>query len=232
MKFVIRSSRRGRHAPSEPEGDYFRKKRVSSYVDKKNMKLFVKELTVHQVGKQYMRCGTESPEPVSRQPQQTRESTKTKFRCPFCRAPPRRRHAGEEHGYKLQAGPRVRLAVAQVIEPWGKSYTGVAQSGIGKLGWGNVCLFVICEQIHFEMQHVELVEEVNFQPHKSLDRKGDFVRCSKIKKELNKPFHISGARKGCVEMSSEKGKVTVQTNFAPRIKQSEGEVEVWRTRKW
>ena len=58
-------------------GDYFRnKKRAhSSYVEKKNIELFVKELTVHQVEKQYMRCGTESAEPASRQPQQMREST-------------------------------------------------------------------------------------------------------------------------------------------------------------
>ena len=73
------------------------------------------------------------------------------------------------------------------------------------------------------MQHVEVVEEVKFQPHTPSDRTGDVARCSKLKKEPEMLLHLLGVSKGCVEsVSSETG----QKNFAPRLKQSEGEVDV------
>lgn len=52
-----------------------KKRKHSSHVEKKNMRLFLEELTVHQFEKQYMKCVIESAEPASTQPQQMRETT-------------------------------------------------------------------------------------------------------------------------------------------------------------
>ena len=46
-----------------------------------------------------------------------------------------------------------------------KSSAGVAQSGIESSAEETFAYFVLCEQMHVEVQHVEIVDDVNLQPH-------------------------------------------------------------------